>query len=164
MNRHSQGDEFAQVYEEHIWHVYAYLAYRVGSRERAEDLTQTTFERAYRAWGRFDPARSQPRTWLLAIAQNALVDDHRRGSRRREISLEDASFEPSTPGPEGVGMPHDLAAALSDLSERDRQVIALKFGGDLSGQEIASILGTSVGNVHQILSRALRRLRSLLDP
>ena len=65
---------FARVYEENVWRVYGFLAYRVRSRDLAEDLTQTTFERALRAWPRFDPRRASEATWLLAIARNLLID------------------------------------------------------------------------------------------
>ena len=55
-------------------------------------------------------------------------------------------------------------AALATLSQRDREIIALRFGGDLTGPEIAELLGLSLANVQQILSRSLRRLRAELDP
>ena len=73
--------QFARVYEEHVWRVYGFLAYRLGDREAAEDLTQATFERALRAWSRYDPARASVATWLLRIAANLLVDHHRRRAR-----------------------------------------------------------------------------------
>lgn len=57
----------------------------------------------------------------------------------------------------------ELEAALRELSDRDREVIALRFGGDLSAIEIAAVMGLSGANVHQILSRSLRKLRSLLE-
>ncbi len=63
MNR-GQSD-FARVYEEHVWRVYGFLAYRLRDRHSAEDLTQATFERALRAWSRFDPRRASENTWLL---------------------------------------------------------------------------------------------------
>ena len=66
MNR-GQSD-FARVYEEHVWRVYGFLAYRLRDRDAAEDLTQATFERALRAWSRFDPRRASESTWLIAIA------------------------------------------------------------------------------------------------
>ena len=56
-----------------------------------------------------------------------------------------------------------MATALSRLDRRERGILALRFGGDLKGPEIAELTGLSVDNVHQILSRALRRLRKLLD-
>ncbi len=56
----------------------------------------------------------------------------------------------------------DLLVALEQLAERDREVVALRFGGDMTGQEIAQMLDLTLANVQQILSRSLRKLRSLL--
>jgi RNA polymerase sigma factor (sigma-70 family) len=63
------------------------------------------------------------------------------------------------------GLPNGTAAryALSKLSPRDREVIALRFGGDLNGPEIAEMTGLSLANVQQILSRSLRKLRDALE-
>ena len=58
----------------------------------------------------------------------------------------------------------ELIEALTHLSDRDREVIALRFGGDLTGPEIAAVLDLSLANVQQILSRSLRKLRGLLEP
>jgi RNA polymerase sigma factor (sigma-70 family) len=155
--------DFGRVYDEHVWRVYGYLAYRVRGRELAEDLTQSTFEHALRAWPRFDPARASVSTWLLAIARNLLIDHHRRdrSDSRAEI---DERLLPAVAGPDAAleGRP-ELAAALELLNDRDREVLALRFGGDLSGPEIAIQLGLSVANVQQILSRSLRRLRAELE-
>jgi RNA polymerase sigma-70 factor (ECF subfamily) len=159
--------EFSDVYDEHIWDVYGYLAYRLDSREEAEDLTQATFERALRAWGRFDSRRATPRTWLLSIAHNLLID-HYRAARARPVTVaEDLTAERDhgvQPGPDyDPGISVEMATALAGLSQRDREVIALRFGGQLSGPEIAGLLGLSLANVQQILSRSLRRLRSTLE-
>src|SRR5579864_9207962 len=72
-----RATNFGRVYEDHVWRVYGFLAYHLRDRDLAEDLTQTTFERALRAWSRFDPRRGSEAAWLLAIARNALVDHHR---------------------------------------------------------------------------------------
>ena len=53
--------DFAEVYDEHIWDVYGYVAYRLSSREEAEDVTQMAFERALKAWKRYDPSRARRR-------------------------------------------------------------------------------------------------------
>lgn len=158
----SDGD-FARVYDEHLWYIYGFLAYRTRDRDLAEDLTQTTFERALRAWPRFDPRRASERTWLLAIARNLLTDHHRR--ERAEPSAEiDERLLPLTEGPETAqALWPELADALQQLGEREREVIALRFGADLSGPDIAEMTGLSLANVQQILSRSLRRLRSLLE-
>lgn len=155
--------DFAHVCEDHVWRIYGFLAYRVRDRTTAEDLTQATFERALRAWSRFDPQRASETTWLLAIARNLTIDHHRR-ERRMSQQLIDERVLPAVPGPEQRldGSP-ELLDALAQLSDRDREVIALRFGGDLNGPEIAELLGLSLSNVQQIVSRSLRRLRQLLE-
>jgi RNA polymerase sigma factor (sigma-70 family) len=155
--------DFARVYEEHVWRVYGFLAYRLRDRDAVEDLTQTTFERALRAWSRFDSARASEATWLLAIARNLLIDHHRR-DRSALIDQLDERSGPSVPGPEERSAAYpELVGALSSLGERDREVVALRFGGDLTGPEIAGLLDLSLANVQQILSRSLRKLRGLLS-
>jgi RNA polymerase sigma-70 factor (ECF subfamily) len=162
--------DFIQVVDDHSWFVYGFFAYRLESRAEAEDLTQATFERALRAWGRFDPARAGPRTWLIAIARNLLID-HYRGDRGRwslplgEPGARDDEL-PAVAGPEerDVGLSPELAAAVATLGDRERELLALRFGGDLTGPEIAAELGLTLANVQQILSRALRKLRAQLEP
>lgn len=154
--------EFERVYDEHVWSVYGFLAYRVRSKEVAEDLTQSTFERALRGWSRFDPRKASERTWLLVIARNLLIDHHRK-HREDPVAEVDERSLPSVDGPEQrASTSPQLIAALAELSDRDREVVALRFGGDLTGPEIAQLLGLSLANVQQILSRSLRRLRTLL--
>lgn len=155
--------DFARVYEEHVWRVYAFLAYRLRDRHAAEDLTQATFERALRAWSRFDPTRASESTWLLAIARNLLIDHHRR-DRSSRLEPIDEQRAPMVPGPdERFAASPELVGALAQLSDRDREVIALRFGGDLTGPEIAELLELTLANVQQILSRSLRKLRGLLE-
>jgi RNA polymerase sigma factor (sigma-70 family) len=160
MNR-AQSD-FARVYSEHVWPIYGFLAYRIGDPDLAEDLTQATFERALRAWSRFDPRRASERTWLLAIARNLLID-HYRSDRSGLSQPLDELVTPSIPGPEErfSGTPR-VIEALTHLKDRDREILALRFGGDLSGEEIATVLGLTLANVQQIMSRSLRQLRALL--
>lgn len=156
--------EFARVYEDHVWRVYAYVAYRLSDREAAEDLTQATFERALRAWSRFDPRRASEGTWLMAIARNLLTDHYRRDRSHRNDPI-DENVMPLVPGPEErLSAGPELADALAKLSEREQEVLALRFGADLSGPEIAALLDLSLANTQQIMSRALRKLRALIEP
>ena len=155
---------FNDAVEEHLSDVYAFFAYRVGAPADAEDLTQATFERAYRAWGRYDARRSAPRTWLLAIARNLLTDHYRAAAgRRHEQPLEGDPGIESPGGQADLGLEPALASALATLEERDREIVALRYGADLSGPEIAELTGLTLANVQQILSRSLRKLRGELD-
>src|ERR1700754_2564062 len=154
--------DFSSAYDEHVWHVYGFFAYRLRSRADAEDLTQVTFERALRAWGRYDAAKAGVGTWLLAIARNALIDHVRSHRHTQEHTVEELPESLTFDRP-SLGLDPDLERALTTLGDRERELIALRFGGDLTGPEIADLTGLSLANVQQILSRALRRLRAGLD-
>jgi RNA polymerase sigma-70 factor (ECF subfamily) len=159
--------DFSAVYDEHVWQVYGFFAYRMRNRADAEDLTQQTFERALRSWSRYDPSRAGVATWLLVIARNLLVDHRRadRSARRQPLdelegghdALVDAGVQPD------LGLEPDLERALASLGARQREIVALRFGGGLTGPEIADATGLSLSNVQQILSRSLRRMRIVIE-
>jgi RNA polymerase sigma-70 factor (ECF subfamily) len=158
--------DVSYVYELYVDRVYAFFAYRTPSAADAEDLTATTFERIVRAADRYDEAKAALATWIFAIAENVLIDHYRRQGRRDEQPLPGGdddglrglvSFD--TPS---EGLQPELQQAVGSLSDREQQAIGLRFGGDLSGREIATLLDTTEANVHQILSRALRRMRQQL--
>lgn len=162
-----RNEAFRRLYRVHVRSVYAFFAYSVG-RETAEDLTAVTFERALRALDRYDETKAGERTWLLAIARNALTDHFRRESHRSTVStdehpvlldqlVDDADVIASRASVE------TLVAWLAALKPRQREVLALRFGADLSTPEIADHLGISEQNVHQLSSRALRALREHLE-
>ena len=156
--------DFARVVEEQIWRVYGFISYRVANRETVEDLTQATFERALRAWPRYDARRGSESTWLLAIARNLVIDHHRADRSDRHTVLDEEALAPvAGPDAAGVFTAPELLEALGKLAEREREIIALKFGGDLTGPEIAQMTGLSVANVQQILSRSLRKVREILE-
>jgi RNA polymerase sigma factor (sigma-70 family) len=158
-------DDFASVYDDEVWNVYGFFAYRLPAVADAEDLTQRTFERALRAWGRFDPERAPVRVWLLTIARNLLIDHYRADVWGRQQAIEEVpegELGSELPDPD-LGLEPELAQALAELAPRDREVLALRFGGDLNGPEIAAMTGLSLANVQQILSRSLRRLRARLE-
>lgn len=156
-------DELRRVYREHVDAVFAFLAYSVG-RDSAEDLTATTFERVVKNWRRYDAAKASERTWILSIARNALIDHYRRQSHRQTTSLDEHPVLAET-----LAAQHDpIAEALSadafaswlrELAPREREVLAMRYGGDMSAAEIAELLELSEANVHQIASRAVRKLR-----
>jgi RNA polymerase sigma-70 factor (ECF subfamily) len=163
-SRRAAQQGVAGLYEEHVWGVYGFFGYRVGSRSDAEDLTQLTFERALRAWSRFDPERASPRTWLMSIAKNLLIDHYRRDPSARQEPIEDhLSRRELITEDEDAGLSPELATVLEDLDERERELIALRFGGELTGPEIAELTGLSLANVQQILSRSLRKIRAELE-
>lgn len=162
----AESDELRQVYREHVGAVYAFFAYSV-PRPVAEDLTSSTFERVIRSWPSYDPRKAGVRTWILTIARNQLTDHYRRASHRRARSTDEepALLEGLAAGDSADAVLERAAfrALLESSNEREREVLALRYGSDLSANEVAELLGLSPANVHQIASRALRRLRSELE-
>jgi RNA polymerase sigma factor (sigma-70 family) len=157
--------DFTSAYDGNVARVYGFFAYVVHTRVDAEDLTQQTFERAMRAWERYDSTRASTSTWLLAIARNLLIDHLRTAATARTEALDVAGLEElAAPADRhSLGLEPDLERALAQLGSRERELIAFRFGGDLTGAEIASLTGLSTANVQQILSRALRRMRASMD-
>jgi RNA polymerase sigma-70 factor (ECF subfamily) len=146
--------------------VYAFFAYSV-PHDVAEDLTATTFERVVRHWGRYDPLRSNQRTWILVIARNVLTDYFRARRHRVGPSLDeypelvDSIAAGEDPADRQLSV-ETVKEWLSGLTTREREVLALRYGADLATRDIAGTLGLSEANVLQISSRAIRRLRQEL--
>jgi RNA polymerase sigma factor (sigma-70 family) len=144
-----------------IKRVYAYVAYRVGDGVDAEDITSATFERALRYRASFDQRLGEPIAWLIGIA-------------RREISVHFAGIGRESFDPPDVAAPGDLAddtatrldlhGAVEALEARDRELIALRYGADLSASQIADLLELKTNAVEVALHRALRRLRERMKP
>ena len=148
---------FAATAEEHLDDVYGYLVYLTRDRSLAEDLTADTFEKALRAWSRFDPRRGSARTWLCQIARTTALDwfraEERRRRREERVAVPDR-FDESL----ADGLSPELEAALRQLSAGEREVIALRILLELDGDEAARVLGISPTAVSTRLSRALKKL------
>jgi len=152
---------FASVAESELDAVHRYLLFLTGNRAVAEDLTGETFEKAFRAWRRFDPRRGTPRAWLCRIARHAALDhfrsEERRAQREDRYARGVADVEEPAWG-EGA-----LASALGELSPAEREVVALRVLLDLDGPTSARLLGISQTACSTRLSRALKRLEELMS-
>jgi RNA polymerase sigma factor (sigma-70 family) len=158
-----RDDEFERLYAAEAAGLFSFLAYRTGDRALAEDLLADAFERALRARGRFDRRRGSQKTWLYAIALNALRDHARRAAAEAR-AIERAGV-PDAGGSELSHVEHrdEVQRALGALSAEEREAIALRFGADLTVPEIAKVLGERLTTVEGRVYRALRKLRSELD-
>ena len=144
-----------------IRRVYAYVAYRVGDGPEAEDVTSETFERALRYRHTYDPRRGEPVAWLIGIARRQIDESYApRPFPSADLPDEAAVTEPLE---ELVARRLDLAAAVAGLAERDRELIALRYGADLTARQIAELLDTTTNSVEVALHRALARLRTTLE-
>jgi RNA polymerase sigma-70 factor (ECF subfamily) len=161
------ADDFADVYQDHLAAVWRYVRSRVWAYHDAQDVTAEVFTRAWRAWPSYDPRRGPVAPWLFRIAQRTVVDWQRRRERREAAP---ASGMPALEGaPASLGESIEAALlddevltrlgwALAELSERERDCVALRFAGGLKMAEIAEVLGTSTGAAKMAVSRAVRHL------
>lgn len=139
--------------------VYAYVAYRVGDGAEAEDITSEAFERALRYQSSFDPRRGDATAWLIGIARRCIAD----AGLRRELPID----EPDERGEEGheddAVRRIEMRAAVAQLDERDRELVALRYGADLTAKQIGELLDMRTNAVEVALHRALARLRSIIE-
>ncbi len=141
-----------------IKRVYAYAAYRVGAGPDAEDVTSETFERALRYRESYDPKKGEPVAWLLGIAKRC-VD----GSwSKTEYATEDVDSADTTDLEEETIRRLTVSRAVAALDERDRELIALRYGADLTARQIAELQGVKTNAIEVALHRALGRLRGTL--
>ncbi|MCC6648196.1 MAG: sigma-70 family RNA polymerase sigma factor [Polyangiaceae bacterium] len=156
--------EFRRLVERYEGLVWGFLARMVRDRALAEDLSQETFLRAYRALGAFDPSRgAKLSTWLLTIARNVALDAARRGAAPT-TELDDTAVDAATP--ESIRAARELgeaiARAAASLSPAHREVLVLAEVQGLSMDEIAVVVAAPSNTVKQRLSRARERMRALL--
>ena len=126
----------------------------------ADDLVQTTLERALAHWHQFDQRRDIL-VWTLAIAHNAFMDERRRDKRVAWVDADEAIDALPAVGHD-VGLRMDLMAALAKLPVEQRQPLLLVTLEQLTYAECAALIGVPVGTVKSRLYHALRKLRPLL--
>ncbi len=158
--------DFAELFRQNYPRVYNYLRYRVHSLEDAEDLLGMVFEKAYTHRDQFDPAKASFSTWVFRIAQNTLANYYRTRERRsiweseKDVAEDLASTEvlPEAQIIQQEKVAH-LRQGLKQLSERDQEIISLKFAGRLNNKEIGQIMDLKEKTVSVVLLRAMRRLQ-----
>ena len=143
-----------------IRRVYAYVAYRIGAGAEAEDVTSDAFERALRYRDSFDPRKGEPVSWLIGIARRCIAD----AAVSPQSAEADLENEVGTEDLEGNALRRiELAAAVAQLDERDRELVALRYGADLTARQIGEVMGMKTNAVEVALHRALRSLRESLE-
>lgn len=151
-------------YREYLPRILNYIRLRVGGEDLAQDLTATVFERAVAKQHTLRKPEAFG-AWLFRIARNVVAGHYRR--RRPTVPLEWAGDQPAgSPSPPEVLMRQEelerLRAALDTLSEREQEIIHLRFGAGLGNKEIADVVHLRAGHVAVIVYRALRKLRTRL--
>ena len=143
-----------------IRRIYSYVAYRVGDGPDAEDVTSEVFERALRYRKSYDPSRGEPVAWLIGIARRCIDDAM---MRPRAESREQPDVTSSEDLEADALQRLTVAAAVDGLDERSRDLVAVRYGADLSARQIGEILGLKTNAVEVALHRTLARLRPELE-
>jgi RNA polymerase sigma factor (sigma-70 family) len=145
---------FELFYEEHRADVLRQLRRTLG-RERAEDAFQETFLRALQAYKRLEHGEHL-RAWVLTIARNVAVDALRRA--KPEGELVEPAAEDDRPAYE------ELASLTDGLPPTERAAVVLRYGYDLSYEQIAAALASSEQAARQAASTGVRRIRRRVSP
>lgn len=150
------------LYADQLPRVYNYFRYRVGDGAVAEDLTSQTFEKAWVARNRYRRDLGAFSTWLMAIARNVATDHYRR--RRDHAPLEAAEHVTDGDDPARSAERREdferLTRLLNGLPERDRDLVSLKYGAELTNRVIAKHMKLTETNVGTLLHRAVQKLKA----
>jgi RNA polymerase sigma-70 factor (ECF subfamily) len=161
-------NDFSQIYDGYYSRIYNYIRLHIVNPSIADDLTSQTFERVCAKLHTYCKDKGSISAWLYKIAQNIVWDYLRANKKHTIVSLE-AVYDISDNSSEFEDdicireIKKNLLEALSNLNEKDRDLIILKFWSDMTNREIAEFTGLTESNVGVKIFRALRKLKSVLE-
>ncbi len=160
--RVGDADACGALFDLYHERVYRYVASRVRNPADAEDLTQTIFVKVLEALPRYESRGVPFGGWLFRLARNAVIDHIR--TRHEAVGLDAAAERPAEAAdPDAiVALREELDAvgiALTELTEDQRDVIALRFFAGLSAREAAVAMGRREGTIRGLQFRAIAALR-----
>jgi len=168
LKRAQSYDEQAigELYDRYAPRIYGYIYKRIQNTQLAEDLTSEVFVRVLEAIRSERFWHTSFVSWLYRIAHNLLVDYYRSRPSVLVLPLEEHLIA----GLEELNVPYvdkfaleNLQEAISQLTQAQQQVIALRFGEQLMSKEVAEIMGKSIGAIEALQFRALASLRRILE-
>ena len=163
--QHCDQEAFAQLYEEHFDKIYRYVTLKIGNETEAEDMTQQVFLNALQSISSFKWKGVPFSAWLFRIAHNQVVDYFR--SKKRTVVPLDESLVSSSDNPQSATERkldiEQLILATKQLTEAQREVISLRFAGELSIAQVAKAMGKSQGAVKALQHSAIVALRKTLQ-
>jgi len=158
---------FALLYDRYVHKIYSYIIMRVGDSESAQDLTADVFLRALESLDSYEWRGHPFSSWLFRIAHNRVVDHLRRQERRRHLPLLEEALQVTN----GLEPSHlvekqlsreQLLAAIEQLTDVQREIIALRFTAELTIAQVSRVLGISEGAVKARQHSALNALRRIM--
>lgn len=160
------AEDFTKAYDALADAIFRHCYFRVSDRERAKELMQETF---IRAWNYIVDGHTieQPKAFLYRVAHNLIVDEYR--SRRGEASLDDLREKGFDVGTDARDALHakieaaDILGLLDKIGTKYQEVIILRYIDGLGPKEIAKVIGESENAVSVRIHRGVRQIKKLLD-
>jgi len=160
-------ESFVYLYESYFPRLYSYVAFRSGSREEAEDIVAFVFEQLLCKFHTYDPQRGSLDSWIFTIARNALTDRLRYKRRHFNQTLDehleleaDISLSEQFLKQEEI---QQLRKYLGRLTDRERELLILRYGAGLPHRRIGELMKMNEGSVAVTLGRILRKLHRYFE-
>lgn len=165
--RSLDSEALAEIHDTYYVPIFRYVALRVNDHAIAEDLTSDVFVRLLQALRDKNAPRNTLRGWLFAVATRVVQDHYRQRYRAPETDLDEAMAS-GISGPEQALelklTQQSLHNALGELTEEQQNVLALRFGYEMSLRDVAETMGKSEGAVKMLQARAVAMLSRKLHP
>jgi len=159
-------DKLAGLYDEYFDRIARYIYTRLGDKNEAENLAGDVFLKALESLKSYKERGIPMQAWLFRIAHNVLVDHLRKRGRITTVSIENvllaSSEDPASIAEKSIEMER-VNIAMQKLTPEQREVIQLRFFGDLSSKEVGAVLRKSDGAVREMQSAAIEKLRGILS-
>ncbi len=162
--QHHDQEAFAQLYEEHFDKIYRYVTFKIGNEIEAEDMTQQVFLNALQSISSFKWKGIPFSAWLFRIAHNQVVDYFRR-KKHATVPLDESLVSNDNNPQLIVEQKLDIEQLLlvtKQLTEAQREVISLRFAGELPIAQVAKAMGKSQGAIKALQHSAIVALRKTL--
>ena len=162
---HNMRPDFLKAYDEFADAIFRHCYFRVSDRDKAKDITQETFLRAWEYMEKGNEINSM-RSFLYRVANNLIIDEMRKKKTVSLEKLQDEGFDPSFDGKEKTerqAQTRELLALLTHLEAPYRDVITMRYVNDMSPKEIAEILEESENAVSVRIHRGIQKLRVLFE-
>lgn len=155
-------NEFIQAFKTYNQNVFNFVYLRIGSKEIAQDLTQEIYIKLWDYKHKFDPEKSNIKTWLYKIAKNHLVDFFRKNKNnfKNEVELEAIGEEQNQDRDLDIQF---IIIKLSELDSDEQDLIIMKYIEDLSNEEIAQIIDKNINATKVAIYRAMEKLKRIIN-
>jgi len=153
------------LYEEYYDKIARYVYVHIGNKEEAEDITGEVFLKALKSLKSYREQGVPMQGWLFRIAHNLTVDYLRKMDKRRTVPIDSVVLQgndnPANTAERNIEFER-VTEAMKQLTTEQREVINLRFFGELTSKEVSGILGKSDGAVREMQRAAIEKLRGIM--